>query len=396
MLAFKQRVCGFDLLRTRGATYVCDVNGWSFVKQSKKVGHRIFLRGALLFLCSPSAPPTPPPPPSPLAQYYKDAAQILRYILLGAVAPDLLHTITMPKLGGASTAASPAPPATPSIYPRELVCVIGVIRHGLTGARLHYNTQRRLNLTPTPKGDRSPKQKMKMEVTHPKLLALYLEYATRPRADLTLKSKTALERVLVTAEEILAAIEAGEQGITEKADKLSEIVHVLARNPIAGIYRKVCFKPKTWAVDPETQQETLVAARLVLKWGGELTDIGCDMAVDAGHWAREHLYPNAAGPDGLLRLHSTFRHDLKIYSSQEGRVQTTAAAFAKVCGGGRGLLYFRCLIGVHLQGLLDLEGDLTPILTSLVRKDDSVNEILDSSGAARELVGVPNNPQSHA
>ena len=52
---------------------------------------------------------------------------------------------------------------------------------------------------------------------------------------------------------------------------------------------------------------------------------------------------------GLLRLHSTYRHDLKIYSSDEGRVQTSAAAFAK--------------------GLLDLEAiSLTPILVSLVQK----------------------------
>ena len=51
-------------------------------------------------------------------------------------------------------------------------------------------------------------------------------------------------------------------------------------------------------------------------------------------------------PSGLLRLHSTFRHDLKIYSSDEGRVQMTAAAFTKA--------------------LLDLEGNLAPILVSRV------------------------------
>ena len=42
---------------------------------------------------------------------------------------------------------------------------------------------------------------------------------------------------------------------------------------------------------------------------------------------------------GLLRLHSTYRHDLKIYSSDEGRVQMSAAAFVQVGGcrsGGEG------------------------------------------------------------
>ena len=63
-----------------------------------------------------------------------------------------------------------------------------------------------------------------------------------------------------------------------------------------------------------------------------------------GKLFRTVMYPRY-GPagNGFLRLHSTYRHDLKIYTSDEGRVQTSAAAFT--------------------QGLLDLEGtSLTPIL----------------------------------
>jgi len=70
-------------------------------------------------------------------------------------------------------------------------------------------------------------------------------------------------------------------------------------------------------------------------------------AESLGSLFRNSLFPAEGG--GFLRLHSTYRHDLKIYSSDEGRVQMTAAAFAR--------------------GFLDLEGFLTPILASLVSKN---------------------------
>ena len=74
---------------------------------------------------------------------------------------------------------------------------------------------------------------------------------------------------------------------------------------------------------------------MILKWGGELTELGRQQARELGKRFR-CMYPgsrndNSGAQDGLgfLRLHSTYRHDLKIYASDEGRVQTTAAAFAK-------------------------------------------------------------------
>ena len=110
------------------------------------------------------------------------------------------------------------------------------------------------------------------------------------------------------------------------------------------------------------KQEEVIEAQLILKWGGVLTHKGRVEAEKLGVWGREFLYPGDED-NGLLRLHATFRHDLKIYSSGEGRVVTTAAAFAK--------------------GFLDLDGALTPIIHSLVRADPAVDTLLDDAHAAR-------------
>jgi inositol hexakisphosphate/diphosphoinositol-pentakisphosphate kinase len=100
---------------------------------------------------------------------------------------------------------------------------------------------------------------------------------------------------------------------------------------------------------------------LILKWGGDLTKVGEKQAEALGASFRRTHYPGSTdGSDGLLRLHSTFRHDLKIYTSDEGRVQMTAAAFTK--------------------GLLELQGELTPILVSLIDHEKTAHAMLDHSG----------------
>lgn len=87
-----------------------------------------------------------------------------------------------------------------------------------------------------------------------------------------------------------------------------------------------------------------------------MTAEGKMQAEDLGSAFRK-LYPGGEGDKGFLRLHSTYRHDLKIYASDEGRVQMTAAAFAK--------------------GLLALDGELAPILVQMV-KSANTNGLLDN------------------
>ncbi|XP_010224369.1 PREDICTED: inositol hexakisphosphate and diphosphoinositol-pentakisphosphate kinase 1 [Tinamus guttatus] len=248
-VAFKQTVCGFDLLRANGHSFVCDVNGFSFVKNSMK--------------------------------YYDDCAKILGNIIMRELAPQFHIPWSIP------TEAEDIPivPTTSGTM-MELRCVIAVIRHG----------------------DRTPKQKMKMEVKHPR----YGHFS----------------------------------GINRKV-QLTYLPH---------------GHPKTTSEDEEARRESSPSLLLVLKWGGELTPAGRVQAEELGR-AFRCMYPGGQGDYagfpgcGLLRLHSTYRHDLKIYASDEGRVQMTAAAFAK--------------------GLLALEGELTPILVQMV-KSANMNGLLDS------------------
>lgn len=146
---------------------------------------------------------------------------------------------------------------------------------------------------------------------------------------------------------------------------------VLERDEISGINRKLQMKPEKWrdtvriarnkedggAAEGDKVVETRASEVLIiLKWGGGLTPLGRMQAENLGATFRTDMYPDQGG-GGVLRLHSTFRHDLKIKASDEGRVMKTAAAFTK--------------------GLLELEGSLTPVLVSLVTVQEKNNQMLD-------------------
>jgi Histidine phosphatase superfamily (branch 2) len=125
----------------------------------------------------------------------------------------------------------------------------------------------------------------------------------------------------------------------------------LTNRSAVGLNRKLQIKPRkfeTFVDENGDSRERCTSVQLILKWGGNLTRLGEKQSINLGQRLRHEMYPDANG-GGILRLHSTFRHDLKIKTSDEGRVMKTAAAFAK--------------------GLLELEGDLPPILVSLVHKE---------------------------
>ncbi|XP_013876733.1 inositol hexakisphosphate and diphosphoinositol-pentakisphosphate kinase 2 [Austrofundulus limnaeus] len=317
-LAFKQTVCGFDLLRANGHSYVCDVNGFSFVKNSMK--------------------------------YYDDCAKVLGNMVMRELAPQLHIPWSIPM----EAEDIPIVPTTSGTM-MELRCVIAIIRHG----------------------DRTPKQKMKMEVRHPLFFDLFKKYEGYKKGKLKLKKPKQLQEVLDIARLLL--VELGQHNdceIEEKKSKLEQLKTVLEMESslnvnqyghFSGINRKVQLtylrngQPKASSEEEDCKKDG-PSLLLVLKWGGELTPAGRVQAEELGR-AFRCMYPGGQGDYagfpgcGLLRLHSTYRHDLKIYASDEGRVQMTAAAFAK--------------------GLLALEGELTPILVQMV-KSANMNGLLDS------------------
>ncbi|VDO03575.1 unnamed protein product [Rodentolepis nana] len=308
----KQQICGFDLLRANGMSYVCDVNGFSFVKTSRK--------------------------------YYDDCSHVLGVLITRVIAPRLCPGLVPGNAPGTDDDIPLVPTTCGTIM--ELRCVIAVFRHG----------------------DRTPKQKMKMDVRDERFFALFHKYAGGRTNELKLKKPTQLQEVLDIVRDILDDIESGKsKNLEEKKGKFEQLRYVLEMyGSFSGINRKIQLKyqPHGRQSDSKKKKENCnePCLLLVVKWGGELTAAGRQQAEQLGR-AFRCIYPGGDGNYGknpglgLLRLHSTYRHDLKIYASDEGRVQMTAAAFAK--------------------GFLALEGELPPILVQMV-KSANTNGLLDN------------------
>lgn len=289
---FDQQICGFDILRANGKSYVCDVNGWSFVKTNH-------------------------------LNYYDDCATILKRMIFEKLMPSRLQELKGLTFGNFMTyVPNPFKPPTEEIpeSQEELRSIVAIFRHG----------------------DRSPKQKMKLTTSDPRLLT----FCKVDCKEVKIKDPTGLTRLLEKTNEILADM--GDKN--ENYMKMLQLKSVLEiGGHFEGLNRKVqmrVIEKEPVAEDCSPSKYLVKKAVLILKWGGELTRKGETDSCELGKYFRLTKYPQE---EGLISLHSSYRHDLKTYSSDESRCLKTAAAF--------------------LKGYLDLEGDLTSIINSMVIRD---------------------------
>ena len=184
--------------------------------------------------------------------------------------------------------------ASSRFHQEELRCVIAIVRHG----------------------DRTPKQKLKVNMSEPLILQYFHDQCENNCAkDLKIKAKAPLTAFVKTVKTILANYDkqmaAGEKVNKKLYNQLRHMRDVLERWKITGLNRKLQIKPKAFTEDPETGEQKCKEVQLILKWGGNLTKLGENQAIRLGRQFRQEMYPDAPG-GGILRLHSTFRHDLKI------------------------------------------------------------------------------------
>ena len=332
VLKFKQNICGFDILRCQGNSYVCDVNGFSFVKGNLK--------------------------------YYKDCTDFLRKIIKKGIQINLNDDIIInnefqeKRMTPIFKALKLPRKQNRFIYHKaeELRCIIGVFRHA----------------------DRSPKQKMKLIVDDEQILSLFEEFGKKngknKKKEIKLKKPKELQRVLEIVNNILEKNKEEQIsiGVDNFYTKIFQIKMVLERKiNFDGLTRKIQMKPLQFSeiLDENGNKKIKVTqALMILKWGGSLTHAGIEQSRQLGSTFLCKLYPNYQDKlCGLLRLHSTYRHDLKCYSADEGRCLKTAASF--------------------LKGLLKLDGPIIPIISSMVRTDEDVNKLLDDSESIHEFKG---------
>lgn len=294
-MAFGQTVCGFDMIRSEGKSYVIDVNGWSFVKGSDT--------------------------------YYDKAAKILKDTFIQIARRKRRHSV----LSGSPGALLNAAPLENNFLMGQwrLKAYVGVFRHA----------------------DRTPKQKLKVHANHPKLFEFFLNHRggnTYGKREVTLRNQGELESLAEICKEIVSegsmslnhscsyqSASASDSAYSDSelflgsTDSIASSVTsfqsltltpgISSLNQILKVLDKKIKVPGTKIQLRQPDALTPRNLQLILKWGGEFTHAGRHQSKDAGENLRKDL----------MILNKRILDDVRVYSSTERRVQATAQVFSK-------------------------------------------------------------------
>ena len=249
---FKQRVCGFDVLRRqKGDSFVCDVNGWSFVKGNE--------------------------------DYYNSCGEILSRMFV-----EKARKIR-------------------EEFPSET-------------APLASNWKLRGSVSVFRHADRTPKQKVKLKVTHHKILALF-----NGTKEIKMKSDKNQDQLNVLASIILEILQ---QQVTDGRGHLSGIEghDSVTRLQLIGavlshLYQGLKIQIKPMTINEAAEPPRVARAMMVCKWGGMLTKQGEYQAWRLGKSQRNQF---VIGCENSYPLEYYMDPPPYISSNNERRVKRTA------------------------------------------------------------------------
>ncbi|CAD6946725.1 unnamed protein product [Tilletia controversa] len=285
--AFKQNICGFDLLRVAGKSYVIDVNGWSFVKGND--------------------------------YYYDRCAEILGKFCKAHARTQLFPSamsISGSGLGLAAGASGPRPTSSassihhfgsPGVQHDGGAAVSGAATSGSgnPGEKEPSRWEMKTNVTVFRHGDRTPKQKLKrsFKVKEPWTAPLLALLQGR-REEIILR--TELELVSDAAAEALKLPGANKKDL----ELVIEIIDL--KKSFEGT--KVQIKP---SFQKDREDGELEKVQLIIKWGGEFSHAAKYQAKDYGLAMRKDM----------LIMNEAALRNTTVYTSSERRVTASAELF---------------------------------------------------------------------
>eukprot|EP00835_Amoeboradix_gromovi_P003228 NODE_205_length_14851_cov_0.317584.p1 type:complete len:962 gc:universal NODE_205_length_14851_cov_0.317584:4642-1757(-) len=264
---FGQRICGFDILRVDGDSYVIDVNGWSFVKGSDT--------------------------------YYNKCAAFLKTLFLKAAKRQ---------------------PHIVKETPWQLKGFITCIRHGDRTPKLKSKFSLRhpliIAIMGTVKTEVIIKNKVGLEMVVEKCQQALLELQAKAmRLNISINNDINPSLINTSPKHHKNGVSLDGNDPSKIQDEITKLKHM-----IDVVNRKKELEGTKVQIKAHSVVDNLVVkVQCVVKWGGNFTHANAAHSMELGQSLR----------NDISVMNKTLLEDVKIYSAAEDRVLQTAKIFAK-------------------------------------------------------------------